>query len=245
MEFFVLASGSKGNCSVIKTPTTQVIVDCGMSWRYLTNEFARYQIDYRKSDALLITHTHGDHIAQLSRLAELPKYTTFELPNSNLVEFFRSFMINDLEILPLPLSHDCAKTTGYVISAQEEKLVYITDTGYLSEKNKQYLKNADYYILESNHDTVLLLNTDRPNMLKRRILFDDGHLSNVDCAGILSELIGPATKEIVLAHLSEEANRPEIAYQTLCEIFSANGVDYQNIEITIASQNKSCRGGIL
>lgn len=243
MEFYVLASGSKGNCSVIKTPETQLIIDCGTTWRYLTTEFERYQIDYRKSDALLITHTHSDHIAQLNKFKELPKYTTFALEDSNIVSFYKSFAVNKLEIIPLPLSHDCENTTGYVISSKKEKLVYITDTGYISDNNKQYLKNADYYIIESNHDPIMLLNTDRPNMLKRRIMFDDGHLSNADCAANLCDLVGEATKEIVLAHLSEEANNPERAYQTLCEIFSAHKIPYDNIKITIAGQNKSCRGG--
>jgi len=245
MEFYILASGSRGNCSVVKTKQTQLIIDCGTTWRYLRQEFDRHKIDYRKSDALLITHTHSDHIAQLKKLAELPKYTTFDLNDSNIVSFYKSFTVNDLYILPLALSHDCEKTTGYVISDINEKLVYITDTGYLSDKNKKHLKNADYYVLESNHDPIMLLNTNRPNMLKRRILQDDGHLSNIDCADSLCELIGPNTKEIVLAHLSQEANRPEIAYETLCDIFTINNVDYSNIKISIASQNKSCRGGRL
>lgn len=243
MEFYILASGSKGNCSVIKTKETLIIIDCGMSWRYLENAFNQYNINYKQADALLITHLHSDHSSSLGKFPKLTKYVTFDLEESNKIDFYQTFTIKDLTITPLPLSHDSPNTTGYLFQDKKEKLVYITDTGYLSKNNLSYLKNADYYIMESNHDPVMLLNTRRPTMLKRRILTDDGHLSNLASAIYLKDLIGDKTKEIVLAHLSLEANRPELAHRTLCEVLSENKIDHKKIRITTAGQDCACLGG--
>jgi len=104
-------------------------------------------------------------------------------------------------------------------------------------------KNADYYIMESNHDPVLLLNTERPRIIKQRIICDDGHLSNGECAYNLQQLVGSKTKEIVLAHLSSEANSPEMAILTLTEIFAANKASLKNIKVTAAEQFESYQGG--
>ena len=222
-----------------------IIIDCGMSWKYLCGQFAKHQIDYKTADALFITHLHGDHCAQIKKFGFLPKYVTFEMADAGQLDFYQPLKIKDLVITPLPLSHDSPGTAGYLISRGKEKLVYITDTGYLSERNRSLLKNADYYIIESNHDEVMLLSTNRPNMLKRRIILDDGHLSNGACAIILTELIGPKTKEIVLAHLSQEANKPELALAKLQEIFQENGIAYSDLRIQVASQTDSIKGGNL
>jgi len=243
MEYYVLASGSKGNCTVVKSRQALIIIDCGMTWKYLDESFTKHQINYKKADGLFITHSHSDHIAQLDRFKEIKKYTTFKLYESEKLEFYQSIQIKDLEIFPLALSHDSPNTTGYVIKDDNESLVYITDTGYLSDANKKHLKNADYYIMESNHDPVMLLNTQRPRMLKQRIMFDDGHLSNVDCANYLQQLVGWKTKEIVLAHLSEEANNPEKAINTINEIFMANNKSLEKIKVSTACQNSCHKGG--
>jgi phosphoribosyl 1,2-cyclic phosphodiesterase len=121
--------------------------------------------------------------------------------------------------------------------------VYVTDTGYLSNKNLEKMYNADFYILESNHDSMMLMETNRPLSLKKRILDDEGHLSNYDCAQALAKLIGPKTKEIVLAHLSEEANDPQLAYETLIEVLTNEKIDYKQLKIGIAMQNESYLGG--
>ena len=245
MEFYVLASGSQGNCTVIKTKEALLIIDCGMSMTYLKEAFNKYQLDYRRADALLLTHTHSDHIAQVKNFEKLDKYTTFNFPDAKTVKFYEYFTVKDLQILPLPLSHDVKDTTGYLIKSPQDSLVFITDTGYLNKKNLSYLINADYYIMESNHDPEMLLNTKRPNLLKRRILRPDGHLSNNDCAYYLAELIGENTKEIVLAHLSLEANNPQTAKTELKTVLENQQVNYDKIKIVTAAQDKSYQGGKL
>ena len=245
MEFYVLASGSKGNCTVVKSSQTMLIIDCGMSWAYLSQAFGEHNIDYNKADALLISHQHSDHVAQIEKFKGVKKYSCSPIKNCELSSFYQEFKVQDFSVMALPLSHDSINTSGFVIKNKKEKLVYITDTGYLSEKNLFYLENADYYIFESNHNVTMLLNTKRPIMLKRRIMHLDGHLSNEDCAAYLSQLVGDKTKEIVLAHLSQEANHPAIALKTLQEVFLANEIDYTNIKITTAQQSRTYKGGRL
>ena len=114
----------------------------------------------------------------------------------------------------------------------------MTDTGYVNKKFFPYLKDADHYVFESNHDETMLLRCKYPYFLKKRIISDSGHLSNTDCAEILSLLISEKTKSIVLAHLSEEANTKELAISTLKDIFNKNGIDYSNIVIQAADRYK-------
>ena len=107
----------------------------------------------------------------------------------------------------------------------------MTDTGYVSQKNRQYLKNLNYYIIESNHDVEMLMHGPYPPWLKKRIRGDEGHLSNNQCGFYLSKFIGPKTKEIALAHLSHENNSPELAMKTVKNELEENGIEFNNIII--------------
>ena len=129
--------------------------------------------------------------------------------------------------------------------SQEQRLIYMTDTGYVSSKNANYMVDADYYIIESNHDVEMLMNTNRPMSLKNRILSDKGHLSNLDSALLMSRLLGAHTKEIVLAHLSREANTSELALQTYYDVFKENHVNLGKCQIKVASQVDVVSGGEL
>lgn len=219
MQFYLLASGSKGNCFVLKTPQSQIVIDCGTTKTYLTRCFQSLGLDYLSSDALLITHGHRDHISQLKMFAPVEAYAAFALEGrpQHWVKPFQSFQIQDLTITPLPLSHDAENTVGYVLQTASEKLVYITDTGYVREDCLDSIYGADYYVLESNHDVGMLMQTRRPYPIKMRILSDSGHLCNEDSARLLSEIVTPRTRSIFLAHLSEEANDPQLALKVVQE----------------------------
>ena len=136
----------------------------------------------------------------------------------------------------IPTSHDALTSNGYLIENNNESLVYITDTGYINQRHLVYLKDKTYYILESNHDTERLIKGPYPEYLQRRILSDKGHLSNELCAGYLSRLIGPNTKKVVLAHLSETNNTEELALNANFKVLKENGIDFTNIEC--ASEEK-------
>ena len=150
-------------------------------------------------------------------------------------------LTHDHVITPLPLSHDATSPLGFVIKGKHETILYMTDTGYVSQKNMGYMKNLDYYIFESNHDIELLMSTRRPLFLKNRILGDKGHLNNEYSAHIMAQVIGERTKEICLAHLSEEANTKETALNTYQRVFDEEHIYFD--EIKVADQKEIVSGG--
>lgn len=245
MRFFILASGSGGNCSVIQSESTTILIDCGITKKNLTQKFHIIGLEYQQIDGMLITHTHYDHTGYIAQFKDIKKYAVAKVDNCQKIEFYQAFTINDLKITPLALSHDSEDTTGYLIQTAYQTLVYITDTGFIGEENLPFIRNVDYYIMESNHDVQMLLATNRPLFLKRRIINDVGHLSNIDSAMYLVDALGDKTKEIVLVHVSLEANTESLAYQTLTEVLQERNVYYQNIKIGVATQSGIYSGGKL
>ena len=132
---------------------------------------------------------------------------------------------------------------NYVIASVIFFLAYITDTGVILKKNLPLLKDCDYYVFESNHDKTMLLSSSRPIQLKKRILGKKGHLSNEQAGEYLSSLIGPKTKKIYLAHLSEECNTPEIALETIHRVFQKNGISFPIEDVVPLKQHRLIEGG--
>lgn len=245
MKFALLASGSKGNCCLIQHKETQIVIDCGSTKRYLKECFERVQFNHLDADALLITHTHSDHVSQIKMFDSIDTYATQAIETNNLhtIQPFETIQIKDLTITVLPMSHDCEGTVGYVITCEDEKMVYITDTGYIKEEVKTYIKDADYYIFESNHDIEMLMQTSRPVFLKQRIINDYGHLCNDDCATILSEAIGEKTKEIILAHISQEGNTRDMALTCLKQQLERKQIKHDHMKLYPADQFSIYIGG--
>ena len=247
ISFVVVGSGSKGNATLLFDEETLIQIDMGLPMRRITA--ALESIKKNKSDlqGILITHEHTDHIKNLPMYkGKVPIYAskgTIDYFDHEVVPF-DSFEIGTLSVIPFMTSHDAANPVGYVIISGKTKLVYLTDSGYVPEESLDYLKDADYYIMESNHDLKMLMKSNRPAVLKRRIKGDEGHLSNVDSAIYLSELVGPKTKEIYLAHLSEECNLPELALEAYRKTFKKKEVPY-DINIVCLKQNEAIRGGDL
>ena len=234
MKYSILASGSKGNCCVIESQGVRVMIDCGTTKRYLTNSFTSIGIDFHEIDAVLITHDHSDHTSQLKLFVNHTIYSpTPLLFDSLIIEPYISFSIGHLTVTPIQTSHDAGDSVGYIIEDGISKLVYITDTGYIRDRDLEYLDAADFYIMESNHDPELLMETSRPYYIKRRILSDTGHLSNHDAGLILSKVVSMKTKEIVLAHMSEQANEASLAMRTVRSF-----VSNPDIKLSVARESK-------
>jgi len=145
----------------------------------------------------------------------------------------------DLTITPIPAYHDAAETVGYVIEDDENKLVSLTDTGYVHNKIFDLISDASCYILESNHDPQILMNSDRPYYLKQRILSDHGHLSNQDSMIVLAKIMGPNTKIVMHAHVSQECNLTKIIELTRKNIFNEYGIVTNDIKFVVLGESAS------
>lgn len=240
MKFCVLASGSKGNCTYLEINNHKFLIDIGTNFLYTSTKLKELNIEPSEIEAIFITHIHEDHINGLKRYVKMcnPKiYLTkkmkdnLELDISNYELYDEAINFNeDINISTVKLSHDTPECRGYIFEYNEKSLVYITDTGYINVKYHSKLSNKSSYIIESNHDVDMLMNSKRYRPLKLRILGDEGHISNKDCSYYLSKFVTKNTKKIVLAHLSEEANTPELAYDTV-------SAELNNIPIIIAKQH--------
>ena len=253
MKVCVLGSGSKGNTTYFEFGNTKFLIDCGLSHRQIVNRLKSKDLSLENLDAILITHEHGDHIAGLN--VTLPKtearlYLTEETHESfyhkynniphDRIEYILphdEFTINDVRIYPLSVSHDASDAVGYVIYYQEKKIIYITDIGYLPQKDYELLSNADIFIFESNYDVHLLFTSSRPFYLKQRIDSVKGHMSNADTAYNLAQLVGNQTKHVILAHPSRECNTVELALSTITEVFDEYGIDQSQFTIEVATQD--------
>ena len=246
MKFIVIQSGSKGNATLVIDQGRVLLIDMGITLRVLKEALAKEGLNIYNISAMLLTHEHWDHTAGIRYLPPLPIYCTKETYSSETVvelEPYTSFEIEHFKITPVSTSHDVKNPLGFIIENSEEKLVYLTDSGKITIKTLQKLKNADYYIIESNHDPDMLMATNRPMFLKKRILSTKGHLSNEQSATYMTKCIGDKTKEIVLAHLSEEANDPCVALDTYEKVFKDANISTENIKIYCANQHYSVEGG--
>ena len=164
-------------------------------------------------------------------------------PCGYVIELNKPFTFKDVEITAFPTSHDAINPCGYLIKDKDTKLVYMTDTGTYLSINTPLIKNPDYLIIESNHDIQMLLHTNRPMELIQRILSEFGHLCNEDSAFATLEIIGDKTKEVILAHLSEEANTPECALSAYTKVFKYAHKDINKYHVRCANQHIPLIGG--
>ena len=245
MRFALLESGSKGNSFLLQDENTSILIDCGGTKKYLSGALAELEVAVEDLDGLLITHDHTDHISQIAQFRDTVIYSPVELNGVDVIPVIpdHPFQIEHLTVTPLALSHDAPHTVGNVITSWQEKLVYITDTGYVKDEYLPLLKGADYIILESNHDTEQLMETRRPMFLKMRIAGDSGHLCNEDCAAVLDRIVTAKTKMVVLAHISQQANTRETALQVSEAVLRRHAERRNNLLLAAAGQNEIIRGG--
>ena len=240
MRVCVLSSGSKGNTTYIECGNTKILIDAGNSCKYIVDKLKEIGINGKDIDAIFMTHTHSDHIKGLkvfaNRFNPLIFVTKDMLVDLDYISNYsiiakNEFNFKDIDIEVIKTSHDAPGSVGYIFNGDDKSVVYITDTGYINNKYFDLLKNRNVYILESNHDIEMLNNGRYPFRLRQRILSDKGHLSNYDSARYLSSFIGDKTKCIVLAHLSEENNTYELAYNELVERLDGNNQSVDKIII--------------
>jgi len=255
MKAIVLASGSKGNATYLEIGSEKILIDCGISYKQLVLRLAKHDRTLDGLTKVFVTHEHSDHTGQLVMLAKnhdvdiylsegslmhLSKQIKFRIDSTKFHRIIAEEMLefDGFSVLPFMVYHDAFEPFGYRFYEAGKSLVYITDTGYFPVRKYDLISNAEAYIIESNHEVELLLESDRPWLLKRRILDDEGHLSNEDSANLLLNLAGDRTKFIVLAHLSEECNVEHIALETYHKVFLEQGVDISSYQVLVAKQNE-------
>lgn len=238
----VLASGSKGNSTLIATERVKLLIDAGKNQKYLENALNQMNLSLKDINYILITHTHADHTSALKTIVKSHKPTIVltelmyqdldYLKNyENILFLTDNLELEDLVIDNIKTSHDTSDSRGYIVTQGNSSVVQITDTGYLNQKYFKKLQNKTIYIFESNHNIEMLMHGRYPKWLKARVSSDVGHLSNESSAFYLTKLIGENTKEIILAHLSEENNTPELALETLNKEFAENNINFNNIVV--------------
>lgn len=244
MKVKVLASGSKGNVSLIICGKIKILIDIGLPYLRVQKHLQDNHLTFNDIDAILITHSHSDHIKGLEILIKktaikiyIPKKMYQELrhivPIERCVFIEDQFKIGQIEIELIHTSHDTEFSVGYIITYQGKTLVYVTDTGYINRKYLKKMEDKNIYVIESNHDEAMLMDGPYPRFLKERVISDRGHLSNKATAGYLKKLITTNTKYVVLAHLSEKNNTEKLAYQESYEV-----IKDQNIKLFIAKQDE-------
>ena len=246
MKLYFLASGSKGNASLIVSGKTVILVDFGMTKKRMVELLSKTPYQLSHITAFFLTHEHSDHGAGKDFIPLEKRYasaTAFEVLPENALTHGHVLTINEVTVTVFPLSHDAKDPLGFIFEDGQESLVYITDTGYVSEKNITLCHNKTYYLMESNHNVKMLLQTDRSQDTKVRILGDSGHLSNEDSAYYFSRMMGPNTKAVYLAHLSEEANTPELAAQTYQKVLQKLRIPFKHLQIIPTLQWDVLEGG--
>ena len=225
----LLSSGSSGNCTVIHSGEQALLIDCGISFKQVKEAMAQSGLDPAWIKAIMITHEHSDHIGGLSvtsRHLGVPIYATQrtaaaihrarpkeEFAAMTVISPCSDFSVAGFNVRAFPVQHDADDPMGYVVTKESTKIGVATDFGAPSQMTNFQLKDCNTLVLESNYDLNMLAASTRTWELKQRILGPFGHLSNLDCAALLEKLLTEHTSNLLLAHISAECNKYELALQ--------------------------------
>jgi len=248
----IIASGSRGNSLVIRSDKGAILVDAGLTGKRIISVLGLMGISPEELLGVVISHEHSDHISGagiICRKLNIPLYIspdTYACSSAKIgklnkgVFFFehgKIFTIGDIYINPFASSHDAVESSNFIIWQAENsdaKLGIATDCGYLTRLMKERLQNCTTLILESNHDEIKLLEGPYPWHLKQRVKSRQGHLSNRQAVSVISQVIHPGLKKLILAHLSEQNNTPELAESEMKRYLSM--VNHE-LDLYIASQH--------
>ena len=236
MRFTSLGSGSRGNALLVEAGDVRVLVDCGFPAREIERRLVGKGVDPATLDALLVTHEHGDHsrgVGALARRYRLPVWMTAgtwsqkawgDLPDLHLFTCHdRGFRIAGLAVEPYPVPHDAREPCQYIFRHAGRRLGCLTDAGCITPFMVDALTGCDALLLECNHDEQMLRNGPYPPSLQARVGGRLGHLNNTQAAALLGQLDPGRLRHVVVGHLSEKNNHPDLARSALLEVADALG----------------------
>lgn len=248
LRFASLGSGSRGNALLVSAGVTQILVDNGFGIRETLRRLARLQVAPESLSAVLVTHEHGDHadgVVALAARYRLPVYLTagtrrameerrhFDGVAVDCRRVLRgqSFSCGDVAVMPMRVPHDAAEPCQYLFEAHGVRLGVLTDLGSLTTQVVDAYRHCDALFLEFNHDAQLLTNGSYPSSLKARVGGDFGHLSNTQAAHLLMQINRDRLSALVIGHLSEKNNRPDLARHAAATAWGRSESD-----VVVASQ---------
>lgn len=241
ISYCSLASGSSGNCHFIGTENAKILIDAGLSAKYISTSLEKIGENISAVKGIFVTHEHGDHvkgIPVIMRKYGIPLYvnretldkfeaklTKIDLDLIHVIENDQVIEIGDLEIHPFDSYHDVVRPFGYNVFYKNKKVSVLTDVGLIDEPMLKRLEDSDFLVLESNHDVNMVNFGPYPYPLKQRILGNEGHLSNERAGEVIAHLHKSGRlKNVVLAHLSKDNNFPELAFLTVKNILEDNEI---------------------
>lgn len=252
----VLASGSRGNSTIVQSSRTRILVDAGISARETFKRMKAAGEDPHSFSAILITHEHADHVAGLAVLARKLKIPVFmtgathqawsrsvrdatgerpELPKLGFFSAGRCFQVGDIDVTPFTIPHDAADPVAFTFWSEGIKIAIATDLGTMLENVKDNLRGCDVLVIESNHDVEMLRGGPYPWSVKQRVMSRVGHLSNTALAEFFCTHYDGNASYIVLAHLSEQNNHPELARRAAEEALACRRTLFGN-SVLLAAQ---------
>jgi phosphoribosyl 1,2-cyclic phosphodiesterase len=231
MRLCILGSGSAGNCALLQTENTRVLVDAGFSARRLRELLESVGESLARIDAVFLTHEHGDHAAGIDGLKKYPHLRVFanagtsravqngleHRPDWQIFETGARFRFRDLEIESFAVPHDAADPVGFVfhsgqpddLFAPRRSLAWLTDLGHAPQHVRERIRETDVIVVEANHCSEMLkADLKRPWSVKQRICGRHGHLSNESARELLASVASPRWQRVFLAHLSRDCNTP-------------------------------------
>ncbi len=243
LKFISFGSGSSGNCYYLYTETDGLMIDAGIGLRTLKKYFKNYGLSLSDVHHLLVTHDHADHVKSVGSLSNeygLDVYTTGKVHSGiernycvrkkvegghvKRIEKGISFKVGEFTVTPFGVPHDSSDNVGYKVECEGIVFVLMTDIGHVTDEMKPFIGEANYLVIEANHDVEMLKNGHYPEYLKTRILGPDGHLSNNDCAEALAGNASDALHHVWLCHLSEENNHPILALKSVEQVLRSYGL---------------------
>lgn len=249
MRVCLLASGSRGNSTLIEADGCRLLIDAGLSGIETERRLASLGLAGADLHGILVTHEHHDHVGGIGPLARrydlpvvLDRKTHAALPKLGKIEVLNHFTAGDtfsfqnLSISSFSTTHDAVNPVGFIIESAEGKIGFATDLGMPTRLVSEQLKGCRVLILEANHDEQMLQDSSYPWDLKQRIRSRHGHLSNKESCSLLQDVCWPGLEALFLAHLSEENNCPTLATETFRNVLAACGL---NPEIIVGRQNEA------